>query len=59
MRGHAQDALLDLFVKTVHHRQHDDQRNDAEHDPEHRDQRDERDEMITPFRPRVAQTDEQ
>jgi hypothetical protein len=56
-RGHAahldvrrdrQDAVAQLLLEAVHHRQHDDQRGDAERDAGHRDQRDERDERVAP-----------
>jgi hypothetical protein len=42
----AQDAVAKLILEAVHHRQHDDQRRDAERDAGHRDQRDERDERV-------------
>ena len=46
MRRDGQDARAELLLESVHHRQHDDQRSDAERDARHRDQRDERDERV-------------
>ena len=58
MRNHAEDAVLELLVEAVHHRDHGDQRRYADRDAEDRHQRDERDEMVAPLRPRIAQADE-
>ena len=46
VRGDREDARAQLLLESVHHRQHDDQRRDAERDARHRDQRDERDEAV-------------
>jgi hypothetical protein len=59
VRDHRQDAAAQFGLKAVHHRQHDDQRRHAQRDAEHRNQRNEGNEMIAPFRPRIAQADHQ
>ncbi len=62
VRRDRQDAVAQLLLEPVHHRQHDDQRRDAEHDARHRDQRDERDEGVAARAlagARVAQADGQ
>ena len=46
VRGHAEDALAQLVLETVHHRQHDDQHRDAEREADHRNAADERDEAV-------------
>ena len=54
--------VAQLLLEPVHHRQHDDQRGDAERDAGHRDQRDERDERVAARAlagARVAQADGQ
>jgi hypothetical protein len=51
VRDDAQHAIAHFLLKAVHHRQHDDQRRDAERDAEHRDAGDERDEAVAPARP--------
>jgi hypothetical protein len=55
----AEDARAQLLLETVHHRQHDDQRGDAQRDAAHRDQRDEGDEVVAPLGAGVAQADEE
>ena len=55
----AEDAPAQLLLKTVHDREHDDQRHHPERDAEHRDQCDHGDEMVAAFGPRVAQADEE
>ena len=60
VRRDRQDAVAQLLLEAVHHRQHDDQRRDAERDAGHRDQRDERDERVAARAvagARVAQAD--
>ena len=46
VREHRQHPVAHFLLEAVHHRQHDDQRGDAERDPGHRDGGDERDESV-------------
>ena len=60
VRRHREDPVAQLLLEPVHHRQHDDQRGDAERDARHRRQRDERDERVAAraaTRARVAKAD--
>ena len=57
--GHAENALLDLLVEAVHHRQDHDEGDDAQHDPQHGDEGDEGDEVVAPLGSRVAQANEE
>ncbi len=57
VRRHAEDSGAQLLLESVHHRKHDDQRRHAEGDAEHRSERDEGDELVATFGPRVAQAD--
>ena len=57
MRHHAENTTAQLLLETVHDRQHHDQGHDTEGDAEHRDQRNERDEVITALGSGVAQPD--
>ncbi len=60
VRGDGEDPGAELLLESVHHRQHDDQRGDAERDARHRHERDERDERVAAraaARARVAQSD--
>src|SRR5262245_5964117 len=50
-----EDLVEQLLAEAVHHRHHDDQRRDAEHDAEEREARDDRNESLTPPRAQVAQ----
>ena len=62
VRRDREDAVAQLLLEAVHHRQHDDQRGDAERDARHRRQRDERDERVAAgaaARARVAQADDE
>jgi hypothetical protein len=47
--------LSSKLAEAVHHRHHDDQRRDAEHDPEEREAGDDRDESFLAPRAQVAQ----
>ena len=52
------DQLVEQIVaKAVHHRHHDDQRGDAQHDAEERKAGDHRDRAMRAARPQVAQGD--
>jgi hypothetical protein len=42
VRDHAEHAVAHFFLKTVHHRQHDDERRHPERDAQHGHARDER-----------------
>ncbi len=58
---HRQHAVGDFFLKTVHHRQHDDQGRDAERDAGHGDHRNEGNEAVAAAAfagARVAQADQ-
>ena len=62
MRRHREDAVAQLFLKAVHHRDHDDQRRDAERDAGHRYRGDERHEAVAAraaARAKVAQADQE
>ena len=58
MRCNAQNTRPNFFLKTVHHRQHDDERGDAQRDAQHGDHRDERNEVVATLGAGVTQTDE-
>src|SRR5690606_19279052 len=62
MRCNAKDARAQFFLKTVHHRQHDNQRRHAQTCAEHRHRRNERNETVatlrTLARTGVAQTNQ-
>src|SRR6267143_1203535 len=47
-------ARASFFLEPVHHREHHDQRGDAERDAEHRSERDEGDEVVAALGARVA-----
>ena len=60
VRDHRQHPVAHFLLEAVHHRQHDDQRGDAERDAEHRHAGDERDEAVPapgPAGSRVAPAD--
>ena len=62
VRRDGEDAVAQLFLEPVHHRQDDNQRRDAERDAGHRDERDEGDERVAAGAlagARVAQADGQ
>ena len=62
VRRYREDARAQLLLEAVHHRQHHDERGDAQSDAEHRYRGDEGDESVTTratARARVAQADEQ
>jgi len=48
VRYHAEHAVAHLFLKAIHHRQHDDERSHAQGDAQHGDPGDEGDEAIAP-----------
>src|SRR5262249_37184168 len=55
----AQDSRAQLLLKSVHDREHHDERHDPDRDANHGRYRDERDEMVAALGAWVAQTDEQ
>ena len=57
VRRDAENALAQLTLETVHDRDHRDQGGGAEGDPDHRREADERNEVVAPLRPRIAQAD--
>ena len=60
VRGHRENAIAQLLLKAVHHRDHHDQRGDAERDAGHRYRGDERYEAIaarTAARAKITQAD--
>src|SRR5690606_7357460 len=57
VRGQVEQPAAQFLFEAVHHRQDDDQRRDADRDPQQRDQRDERHEAAGPAGPQVAQAD--
>ena len=57
VRHHAEDPRSDFLLEAVHHRQHHDQRPDAERDADHRDRGIDADEAIAPARAGIAQAD--
>jgi hypothetical protein len=59
MRDDGENARPQFGLKTVHHRQHDDQRRNAQRDAAHRDQRDEGNEVVVLLGARIAQADQQ
>ena len=48
VRDHAEHAVAHLFLKAVHHTQHDDERRHPERNAQHGHARDERDEAVAP-----------
>ena len=54
MAVEAEDLVEQLLAETVHHRHHDDQRRDAEHDAEERKAGDDRDEAFLAARAQIA-----
>jgi hypothetical protein len=59
VRRNAENPRAQLGLEAVHHRQHDDQRSDAERNPRHRGKRDEADEVVATLGARVTQADQQ
>ena len=57
VRRDPEDTAADLALKPVHHRQHRDQRGDAERDADHRHRRNERDRAVALPGARVTQPD--
>ena len=55
MAVEAEDLVEQFLAEAVHHRHHDDQRRDAEHDAEEGEPGDDRDESLLAPRPQVAQ----
>ena len=48
VRDHAEHAVAHFFLKTVHHREHDDQRRHTQGNAQHGDARDKRDKAVAP-----------
>jgi len=59
VRSHAQDTVAQLGLEAVHHREHGDQRGDAQGDPQDGGEGDEGNETRAALGPRVAQANEQ
>jgi hypothetical protein len=59
VRVGAEDAIAELLLEPGHQRQRDDQRHDADRDPEGRDHRDHRDERLLSFGEQVPEGDVQ
>jgi hypothetical protein len=59
VRHHAEDARAHLLLEPVHHRQHHDQRPDADRDADHGDRGIDADEAIAPPGAGIAQADQQ
>ena len=57
--NHAEDAVLQLAIKAVHHRNDGDQRRHPDRNAENGHQRNERDEMVSTFGPCIAQANEE
>src|SRR5262245_48470752 len=55
MTVEAENLVEQFLAEPVHHRHHDDQRRDAEHDADEREGRDDGNESFTPPRAQVAQ----
>jgi hypothetical protein len=54
MAVEAEDLVQQFLAEAVHHRHHDDQRGDAEHDAEEREAGDDRNESFLAPRPQIA-----
>jgi hypothetical protein len=54
MAVEAEDLVEQFLAEAVHHRHHDDQRGDAEHDAEEREAGDDGDEAFLATRPQIA-----
>ena len=57
MRRHIQKLAADFLLKTVHHRQHHNQRHHAQCDAGYRHHGDKRHETVALFRPQITQAD--
>jgi hypothetical protein len=58
VRDGAENARAQFLLEAVHHRDDGDEGGDPERDAQHRDQRDERNEVVPPLGAHVAQTNE-